>query len=176
MLAAMRHTLQAITIYPELLDEYLRQAGEISFASNKDRQYTAWVNRQGIEVTCVVGGVVDASGYKIKYYDNLGYTVSKDPVSCTDSKKYHIPEADMLNLMASRFEKPIHKYLALELLATLDLDAYKAVRRIIVPADFEFESLHKVLQIVFRWRNSHLYDFAVLDDKNGRDCGHARSG
>jgi len=37
----------------------------------------------------------------------------------------------------------IYKYLAFELLVTLDLEVYKAVRRIIVPADLKFGGLHK---------------------------------
>ncbi|WP_278287107.1 plasmid pRiA4b ORF-3 family protein [Clostridium aceticum] len=50
---------------------------------------------------------------------------------------------------------------------TLDLEVYKAVRRIIVPADIEFTRLHKVLQSVFSWQNYHLYDFTISDDNNG---------
>jgi hypothetical protein len=32
-----------------------------------------------------------------------------------------------------------------------------------VPADLEFERLHKVLQSVFGWKNYHLYDFTIFD-------------
>ncbi|NLM26780.1 MAG: plasmid pRiA4b ORF-3 family protein [Clostridiaceae bacterium] len=56
-----------------------------------------------------------------------------------------------------------YKYRAFELLVTLDLEIYKAVRRIIVPANLEFARLHKVLQSVFDWWNYHLYDFTIFD-------------
>jgi hypothetical protein len=59
--------------------------------------------------------------------------------------------------------KPVYKYSALELLVTLDLEVYKAMRRIIVPADIEFARLHKVLQSVFDWKDSHIYDFTILN-------------
>ena len=51
---------------------------------------------------------------------------------------------------------------AFELMVTLDLEVYKAVRRIILPADIEFTRLHKVLQSAFDWKNCHIFD-----DSNG---------
>lgn len=39
--AAIKNTLLAINLNPELVDEYMRQAGELTFASNHDRKMTA---------------------------------------------------------------------------------------------------------------------------------------
>ncbi|HAU31377.1 MAG TPA: hypothetical protein DCW46_03680 [Desulfotomaculum sp.] len=48
------------------------------------------------------------------------------------------------------------------MLVTLDLEVYKAVRRIIVPADLEFARFYKLLQSAFGWKNYHLYDFTIF--------------
>lgn len=75
-----------------------------------------------------------------------------------------IPATEMIKALSDLTGKPVYKYRAFELLATLDLEIYKATRRLIVPADMEFQRLHSVLQDVFDWKNHHLYDFAMFDD------------
>ena len=40
-------------------------------------------------------------------------------------------------------------------------------RKVVVPASFTFHQLHKVIQAVFEWTNSHLYQF----DGAGQDLG-----
>lgn len=72
----------------------------------------------------------------------------------------------MIKTLTALTGKPAYKYRTFEMLVTLDLDVYKATRRLIVPADLEFSRLHKVLQDVFHWKGYHLYDFAVFDGKN----------
>ena len=73
----------------------------------------------------------------------------------------------MVESLSKLTNKPVFRYRALELRVTLDLDVYKAVRRLIVPAQMEFAELHKVLQGVFNWSNYHLYDFAFYDEGSG---------
>jgi hypothetical protein len=71
----------------------------------------------------------------------------------------------MIKALTTLTGKPAYKYRAFELLVTLDLEIYKATRRLIVPADIQFTLLHKLLQRVFKWENYHLHDFSVLDSK-----------
>ena len=49
MVAAIRNTLLAMNLNPEIVDEYLRLSGDVEFVVNRDRQFTAWVNKAGIE-------------------------------------------------------------------------------------------------------------------------------
>ena len=65
----------------------------------------------------------------------------------------------MVQALSELTGKSPYKYRAFELLITLDLEIYKAKRRIIVPADIEFRHLHNLLQHIFDWENYHLYDF-----------------
>ncbi len=56
---------------------------------------------------------------------------------------------------------------ALELEVSLDLGIYKARRTLIVPAGISFYTLHRCLQVAYRWDDYHLHEF-VLEPKKGR--------
>ena len=171
MLAAIRNTLLAMNLNPELVEEYMAGAGDIAFASNHNRKMTARVNRSGLDAAFVVGRAVNESRGEIKFEDTLGSSASKHPVGYsnnTDSS--FIPAREIVKALAELTSKPAYKYRAFELLVTLDLDVYKTTRRLIVPADIAFTKLHNVLQRVFNWKNYHLYDFAVYDKKFAEPC------
>lgn len=50
----------------------------------------------------------------------------------------------------------------------LALDGHDIWRRVQIPANYSFRSLHNLIQIVFDWQNYHLYEFSVVrkDNKN----------
>ncbi len=167
MAAAIRDTLLEMNINPKIVDEYFKQAGEITFVENKSSQITAWVNQQSLEAASVVSNMVNDTDYKINFEDTLGYAVSKDPV---DKAGKLFPYDEMVKALAAHTNHtglPLYQYRAFELLVTLDLEVYQATRRLIVPANLELAGLHEVLQDVFGWANDHLYDFAVLDERTG---------
>lgn len=164
MIAAIRNTLLAMNLSPELVDEYIRQAGDVVYTANRDRKMTAQVNHQGLDAAFVVGRAVNETRGKLKFEDTLGRSVSRRPVGYSSSyEDGFIPATKMIKALSELIGKPAYKYRAFELLVTLDLEIYKATRRLIVPADIELQRLHAVLQDVFDWKNYHLYDFAVFD-------------
>lgn len=69
---------------------------------------------------------------------------------------------EMIRCLSELTGLPVYRYRAFEVLATLDLDLYQAVRRIIVPAGLELRRFHRVLQSVFGWENDHLHDFTIF--------------
>ena len=170
MMTAIKNTLLAMNLSPELVDEYLRLAGDITYAANHDRKMTSRVNRQGLDASFVVGRTVNESRGRIKFEDTLGSVVSKNLINCTGNAEAFIPKDKMIKSLIELTEKPAYRYRAFELLVTLDLEIYKAVRRMIVPAGITFQRLHRVLQRSFSWQDYHLYDFAVYDEKTGRPC------
>ena len=166
MANAIRNTLLAMNINTEVVDEYMRQAGEVEFCANRDRQLTAWVNRQGIDACLKIGLAVNESDGAIKYNDTMGYLVSGWSVSYgKKSAESYKPSDKMKEALADLTGMPIYKYKAFELLVTLDLSIYKATRRLIVPSDIEFIDFHLLLQHVFHWDNYHLHEFLVFTDK-----------
>lgn len=50
---------------------------------------------------------------------------------------------------------------AIDLTVTLDLERYKAWRRVVVPGDATFVQLHKIIQCVFSWQDRHPYQFDI---------------
>jgi hypothetical protein len=167
MIKAIRNTLLAMNANADIVDEYIRLAGEVEFAANKDRQLTAWLNHAGYECSFYAARKYESTP---KVFDDAVATkYNCSPVRKVDKndgtgREYEPPFETMFAALVKLTGKPIYKYRAYELCATLDLKIYKAVRRIIVPANVTFSDFHIVLQRVFAWENYHLHDFAVLDD------------
>lgn len=166
MRTAIMNTLLAMNLNPELVEEYLRLAGELNFAQNHDRKAASWVTKAGLECAYHIGQ--EYNGIAEMFSDTVGAPSNYLPIRYSNARDdWGSPYYSMINALSKLTGKQIYKHRAFELLVTLDLDVYKAVRRIIVPANLEFSRLHHVLQRVFGWRKYHLYDFTILDgDKN----------
>jgi hypothetical protein len=161
MVEAIRNTLLAMNLNPEMIEEYLRLAGNVEFTQNRNRQTASWVSKAGLECAFFVGN--EYNGIAKMFNDTVGVRVNYRivNVSSNDSEGYY-PYRAMIQALSELTGKNPYNYRAFELLVTLDLDVYKAERRMIVPADIKFPDLHKVLQSVFSWKNYHLYDFVIL--------------
>lgn len=55
MKKAISNTLLFININPEIVEEYMRLAGDIKLAQNRGRQTAAWVSKAGLECSFYVG-------------------------------------------------------------------------------------------------------------------------
>lgn len=173
METAIRNTLLSLNIQEKVVDEYLRQAGDIQFIPNHDRKAASYVTRTSLSAALIIGRIVNESGGKIKYDDTFGRLVSNVSVNeNSNSSDSFYPIEKMLKKLPSLTTEPIFQYHAFELRVTLDLELYTAVRRLIVPADIEFSQFHHILQQVFRWKSCHMYDFMVFNDLNQDPSAH----
>lgn len=162
MKMAISNTLLSMNLNPGIVEEYLHRAGKVEFIRNQNRQAAAWVTKAGHECAFHVGR--EYNGVAKVFNDAVGTAANRRFVGCSgnNNEGFYLYEA-MFNALSELTGKQIYKYRAFELLITLDLDLYKATRRVIVPANIEFANLHKVLQSIFGWRNYHLYDFVIED-------------
>lgn len=165
--AAIRHTMEALHLNPEAIDAYFAMAGEITFAPNRDRRLTAQLNKLCLSAALIAGEIALRTEDVDRFDDTLGRIVGKGPVKAGDGDAYIYPIERMEQELAKLTGKPAYKYPAFELLVTLDLEAYKLTRRLIVPADIAFDALHLALQDAVGWENAHLYEF-VVRAKRGR--------
>lgn len=166
MMSAIRNTLLSMNLNPEMVEAYIQQAGDPVFTANHDRKLTAWANRQGIDAAFMVGRAVNESVNDMKFNDTLGRTVSRNSVNYSGSyAESYIPAEEMIKALERFTGKTPYNYRAFELLVTLDLDIYKATRRVIVPANIELTQLHYLLQHLYKWENRHLHDFRIVDSK-----------
>lgn len=162
MREAISNTLLSMNINPQIVAEYMNLLGEVEFVQNSSRQAASRVTKAGIECAFYVRR--EYNGIAKMFSDTIGVEANQTIVNCSSTNKVGFyPYRAMINALSEVTGKQAYKYRAFELLVTLDLDIYKAVRKIIVPADIQFTQLHKVLQSVFDWRNYHLYDFTVFD-------------
>lgn len=161
MRTAISNTLLSMNLNPELVEEYMRLAGEVEFVQNRSRQTVAWVTKAGLDCAFYVGN--EYNGIAKMFSDTVGASANYRHVNCSGNvNEGYVPYRAMINALSELTGKQAYKYRAFELLITLDLEVYKAVRRMIVPADLEFARFHKVLQSVFDWQNYHLYDFTIF--------------
>ncbi|GHV31954.1 hypothetical protein FACS1894167_14740 [Synergistales bacterium] len=162
MTSAIKNTLLALNLNPEIVDKYMRLAGAVEFTANSDRKATAWVNKAGTECAFSVGR--NYNGVAKMFSDTVGASINHHTVGYSNSNDDGFePRTAMFSTLAELTGKPVYKYCAFEILVTLDLDIYQATRRLIVPADIELAKLHDILQDVFHWKNYHLHDFTVFD-------------
>jgi hypothetical protein len=164
MTVAIVNTLLSMNLNPELVNEYMRLAGELELVRNNSRQTAAWVTKAGLECAFHVGR--EYNGIAKIYCDTLGASSNYRIVNYSgniDDGFY--PYKAMVDALTELTGMQAYKCRAFELMVSLDLEVYKAERRIVVPADMKFAQLHKVLQYVFGWKNYHLYDFTIIDEK-----------
>jgi hypothetical protein len=161
---AIRHTMLSMNLNPVIVEKYMRQAGEIKFVINHNRQRASWVSRAGMESAFYVGNKYN--GIDSMYDDTIGISANYQLVHNGGVKSpYFLPYEKMFDLLSDSTGEKIYQYRAFELMVTLDLEIYQATRRIIVPANLTFFDFHQVLQHIFDWDDCHLYEFTILDQK-----------
>lgn len=164
MTAAISNTLLSMNINPKLVEKYMRLAGAVDFVQNRNRKAAAWVSKAGLECSFYVDHKYH-DGVKV-FDDTVGVGANYCYVSSSvNNKKDYLPRQAMMDQLSELTGLQIYKYRAFELLVTLDLKIYKAMRRLIVPANIRLTHLHEILQSVFDWKDYHLYDFIILDNK-----------
>ncbi|WP_071392748.1 plasmid pRiA4b ORF-3 family protein [Bacillus tuaregi] len=169
---AVREAFQQEHIKEEIIDQYLEQAQEISFAKTNDRTTVARMNKSCEQVT---------------YFEDLFKVDSlfQGKVSRRAStflvghgkKDYIVPNEELYKDLEKLAGGPIFDVQAVEMLVTLKLDKHHVWRRLVVPVNQTFEEFHDILQSAFGWKNQHLYEFYLFDpDTTGYDHGDNHPG
>ena len=160
---AISNTLLAMNFNQEVVAKYMEMSGEIEFVKNNSRQAASWVTKAGSECSHYVGK--EYNGVEKVFTDTVGCFSNRLIIGCSSkSDDSFYPYKLMREELKKITGKEIYKYRAFELEVTLDLDIYKAIRKIIVPAHMQLATFHNVLQSIFDWKNYHLYDFCVFDN------------
>lgn len=168
---AIANTLLRINVNPELVTAYMEQIDSFTYVKNSNRKISGYLTQAANEVVYEVYDVFDGIkaidhviddtvGYRFNYLVVNGPGGSSNPVC---------PYETFLAALSSHYGIQAYNYQALELLVTLDLGIYQAVRRLIVPAQYTFAQLHDVLQSAFSWKNSHLHDFSFYSKKSAKN-------
>lgn len=160
---AIERTLLEMNWNYDLVMKYLQLAGELKFTKNRNRKAAAWVAHAGYE--CGFYTVRKYNRGEKVYDDKVGVPANFTVVRSSDARMGEIVPAEAMKERLSQLTGlPLYKYKAYELEISLDLEVYKAVRRVIVPANLRLKDLHKLIQGLFNWKGYHLHDFAVYKE------------
>ena len=154
-IAALRKTLLMLCFNPEVVDKYISDLGEITYAKNSDKTKISWMKKRADIVCQVLGTATDdvelsvyVNGMASGSYSNSGEYIPKERFS------------DLLEI----YGLPVRIFRAIDLSVFLHLDGKDAVRQIRVPEHISFGRLHKVLQTAFEWKGHHLYSFGLFKE------------
>ncbi|MEW9083181.1 plasmid pRiA4b ORF-3 family protein [Caldanaerobacter subterraneus] len=161
ILNAIRLTLLDECIDEDIVDEYLRQSGEIVYGKTKDSSYVGKLNTACNIVPYYEELLLDNTIYQTF----VSKIASRYWVGKQEGGRYISPGKEMLKDLEIFAGKPIFKCKAVELKVTLQMKNHNIWRRLIVPLNTTFSQFHKVLQAAFGWLDYHLHEFFVYGDE-----------
>jgi len=151
----LRLTLLALGVNTEVVDRYIDEIGEITYSKNSDRKKTAQLNKNINDAWWALRDLSDDV--------ELSLFVNRMIYNTSGTDEVIVPMEKMLEML-SKYGFPVCKCRAFDLNVRLDLDGNDALRRLRIPADYSFERLHKLLQVMFGWLDYHLYSFGVFGE------------
>ncbi|WP_338449761.1 plasmid pRiA4b ORF-3 family protein [Niallia oryzisoli] len=155
---AVRVAFQQESIKEEIIDQYLEQAKEISFAKTKDRTTVARMNKSCEHVTYCE----DLFTNDVLFQSKVSKRASQFLVG-QGKKDYIVPAEELYKDLEEFAGGPIFSSKAVEMLVTLKLEKHHVWRRLVVPANRTFAEFHNILQIAFGWKDQHLYEYYLFD-------------
>ena len=164
---AIRHLMAMDGIAPEIVERYLSDgsAGQaapgLCYTKTSSRKAVAALNQVCFYVENMGEREPDAfpSARQVLALNRIGNPVDG---------RWENPFDSFARKLKERYGDPVIQTDAVELTVTLDLDEREAVRRLIVPAFFTFDELHRVIQTVYCWQDYHLHEFIISQDEDGR--------
>jgi len=145
----------------EIIDKYLEEAGQVVFSKTQNRTLVARLNK-GCEAADIF--------YDCYFEDSISQSLVSQKankfifVDCSNGYKH--PNEIFYEQLQETFNLPVIRCKALKLKVTMEFEKFDVWRNVIVPLNFTFQELHKVLQKLFVWKDYHLHDFMVLDGNN----------
>jgi len=155
----IRECLRDEKIKDEIIEKYLRSAGDLVFGKTRGPKYVARLNK-ACELVDIFDDLLDPSEI---IQHNSGRRLNYELIKIHKTTNYMNPY-ELLNLDLKQFAgEEIIRCDSIDLIIKLDLEEYTVWRRIITPDDINFQQLHEIIQIAFAWKDYHLYEFNVLD-------------
>ncbi|WP_421381672.1 plasmid pRiA4b ORF-3 family protein [Bacillus salacetis] len=153
---AIREVFRAEGILDEIIDDYIQRTGEVTFTKTKDRKSVGRLNRTCEDSHFMTDLIVEDSVIQV----DMSLKIS-GLLAGIGKSSYITPNEEMFKSLEEMAGKPVFHSEAAELKVTLLLEKHTVWRRVVVPTNYNFEQLHRALQIAFNWQNSHLHDFEI---------------
>lgn len=157
---AIRNTLAEENIREDVIKQYIREAGPVTFHKTKARSLISQLNR-ACEYMWFASEDLDPPNVLINT------RVGKQASRMLGGKAGHemtLPNEEMYKELEELSGKVIFKSEAVILNISMSFKDIRIWRKVVIPLSFSFESLHGVLQTLFGWQNYHLHEFYLFDE------------
>ncbi|MFA5467550.1 MAG: plasmid pRiA4b ORF-3 family protein [Sphaerochaetaceae bacterium] len=162
IIEGIRTCFETEGIDPAIADKYLEECGTtIKFTKTPNAKVVARLNH-----------------FRQRLYSYIKFsnpaTLLQSHLNSDINMRYHrFDEKDefvskrFVESLTARYGDNIYSCKMAELEISLELETV-CRRRVLVPLNSTFSKLHLIIQILFDWRNRHLYDFWIKWDAQGR--------
>lgn len=155
---AIRKTLRADRIREEVIDQYLEEAGPVSFHKTKNRSLVAQLNKACDAVW------FDSRDLDPKELVNTAVSKRASRLLVGGGNREPIyPNEELYNDLGAMAKEDIFTSAAAVMKVSMPFDGLSIWRRVLVPLDLSFAEFHEVLQILFDWQDSHLHEFYIFN-------------
>lgn len=162
----IKSALEAECIDEKVINSFLEQAGDVVFAKSSDRSS---LTRLALAAE-YAGGWTDMIIEDRMFQAPLSRELSRIPVSAGKGKRGYIwPHEELYRDLEALSGRPALNCRAAVLKVTLELEGFEVWRRILVPLNTSFTTLHKALQIAFGWKDCHLHEFFLYGEQGPVD-------
>lgn len=157
--AGIYRCLREEGIREAVIDAYLKAAGPLRFSKTAGRTQTARLVKacERVEI------FAERLNKDVIYQPEMTHVVNGDLYRPEKNLDYTYPYVSLLADFEAFYGTPVVELTAVELLISLDLEVYTAIRRLTVPLMVSFRELHKIIQIAYDWRDQHLHDFDLME-------------
>lgn len=161
----IRVALRMEGVSESVIEKYFALSKDLSFSKTANRGMVAKLNKTVNEVE-LWAEFLDKDVTIQRFISPL---VSKMIQSDAQNNGYY-PKEKMLESLAQITDaKDVTQIMDVELYQLniqLALDGHEIWRRVLIPANYSFRSLHNLIQIVFDWQNYHSHEFSVARKDN----------
>jgi len=160
LIMGIRNCLRDEKIKEEIVEKYLKSAGELIYSKTRGSKYVARLNK-ACEMIKSLGDNLELSEI---FQTSATRIMNKDLVKISkESDCYYSYELLSKDLKIFAGEEII-RCEAVDLMVKLKLYPQIAWRRVITPINTTFKELHEILQVAFDWKDYHLYEFNIIDE------------
>jgi hypothetical protein len=155
---ALKEALLSESIKPDVIDNFLAEGGDIVFSKSQSRTLLARMN-QGCEAA-----VVFDDEYNIQTIFQPAVSKKANAWVFVDLKNRAAhPNELFYEALESKYGKPIFNVKTIILKIRLNLTHFDVWRKVSVPLNTNFETLHRIIRICFGWGYYHLHSFTIFD-------------
>lgn len=140
--------------------DFLQLIKNKSFSKTDDRAKVAHLNAMCRDIDALIEGHFQRNQI---VQEDLMLAVSQLLVN---TNGYLSPKERMQEKLTAYFQRPLFELSAVQLKVTLPVPGVPIWRRLLVPAEMSFYTLHLILQHAFSWQDYHIHDFVVFSNNN----------